>query len=73
MGTEREIDRLRSRLEEIAVELGEVAMERLREALSADDAPGASAAAVANERRINRARRAVEKAAALLGSQSGPG
>ena len=64
------------RLGELAEELGRLAEEpgrpgALPAAPAADpDDPGAPAA-VAEERRITRARRAVEKAAALLGDRSG--
>ena len=56
-----ELDDIRSRLEGIAEELADLAMDRLRESI---DAGGSQPAA--DERRLTRARRAVEKAAALL-------
>ncbi len=56
-----EIDDLRDRLEVIAEELADLAIDRLREAIDA----GAKTAP-AEERRLTRARRAVEKAIALL-------
>jgi hypothetical protein len=56
-----ELAELRERLEVIAEELADLALDRLREAVAA----GATAAP-AEERRLTRARRAVEKAAALL-------
>lgn len=56
-----EIGDLRDRLEVIAEELADLALDRLREAVSA----GAKTAP-AEERRLTRARRAVEKAVALL-------
>jgi hypothetical protein len=56
-----EIGDLRDRLEVIAEELADLALDRLREAVSA----GAKTAPV-EERRLTRARRSVEKAIALL-------
>jgi hypothetical protein len=58
---------LRSRLEAIAEELADLAIVRLRESIDA----GGTELPV-DERRLNRARRAVLKAAALLDDQSGP-
>jgi hypothetical protein len=67
-----ELEDLRERLVAIAEELSDLALDRLREAVG-DDGSSASAAsaasAVALERRLTRARRAVEKAAALLASE----
>ena len=56
-----EFDEIRSRLEPIAEELGDLAIQRLRESIAAggDELP-------VDERRLTRARRAVEKAAYLL-------
>ena len=56
-----EFDEIRSRLETIAEELADLAIQRLREAIDAggDELP-------VDERRLIRARRAVEKAAYLL-------
>ncbi len=56
-----EFDEIRSRLETIAEELGDLAIQRLRESVDAggDELP-------VDERRLTRARRAVEKAAHLL-------
>ena len=56
-----EFDEIRSRLETIAEELGDLAIQRLRESIDAggDELP-------VDERRLTRARRAVEKAAHLL-------
>jgi len=56
-----EFDEIRSRLETIAEELGDLAIQRLRESIDAggDEVP-------VDERRLTRARRAVEKAAYLL-------
>jgi hypothetical protein len=56
-----EAGELRERLQVIADELADLALDRLRTAVEA----GATAAP-AEERRLTRARRAVEKAAALL-------
>jgi hypothetical protein len=56
-----EFDDIRSRLESIAEELADLAMERLRESI---DAGGYELPV--DERRLTRARRAVEKAVALL-------
>ena len=52
---------VRERLEVIAEELADLALDRLRSATEDGDADAA-----AEERRITRARRAVEKAVALL-------
>jgi len=56
-----EFDGLRARLEAIAEELADLAIVRLRESIDA----GGSELPV-DERRLTRARRAVEKAAAIL-------
>ena len=61
MDTERTAA-IRSRLEEIAEELDDIGQACLREAISQQSAPAA-----ADERLIARARRAVLKAAGLLG------
>ena len=55
-----DLDHLRERLEGIAEELADVAIDRLRAAVDGNQD------AAAEERRITRARRAVEKAAGLL-------
>ena len=55
-----DLDQLRERLDGIAEELADLAIDRLRAAVEGD------AGAAAEERRITRARRAVEKAANLL-------
>ncbi|MDQ3641776.1 MAG: hypothetical protein M3450_10055 [Actinomycetota bacterium] len=57
-----DLDHVRERLEGIAEELADLAIDRLRAAVEGNE--GASD----EERRITRARRAVEKAANLLGS-----
>jgi len=56
-----EFDDVRGRLETIAEELADLAIERLKESIDAggDELP-------VDERRLTRARRAVEKAAAIL-------
>lgn len=56
-----EFQDIRARLEAIAEELADLAMERLRESIDA----GGSELPV-DEKRLSRARRAVEKAAAIL-------
>ena len=61
---------LRDRLAAIADELGDRALARLRDAVGADEGDGPDADAVAEEKRLTRARRAVEKAVHLL---DGPG
>jgi len=59
-----QLDDLRSRLDTIAEELADLGRDRLVEALDNGDT-----GAEADERRLSRARRAVLKAAALLGSE----
>ncbi len=56
-----EFDDIRRRLEAISEELADLALERLRESVDA----GGTELPV-DERRLTRARRAVEKAAAIL-------
>lgn len=56
-----EFQDIRERLQAIAEELGDLAIERLRESI---DAGGGELPV--DERRLTRARRAVEKAAAIL-------
>ena len=56
-----EFEDIRRRLEEISEELADLGMERLRESIDA----GGSELPV-DERRLTRARRAVDKAAAIL-------
>ncbi len=56
-----EFQGIRDRLNAIAEELGDLAIERLRQSIDA----GGSELPV-DERRLSRARRAVEKAAAIL-------
>lgn len=57
-----ELDSIRERLEAIAEELADLALDRLRQAAGGEPAAGPE------ERRLTRARRAVEKAAHLLAS-----
>lgn len=65
-----DLDQLRERLLGISEELADAGLDRLRAALEApDDVTRAELAA--EEKRLGRARRAVDKAAALLGA--GPG
>ena len=59
-----DLDHLRERLEGIAEELADLAIDRLRAAVEGDEG------AAAEERRLTRARRAVEKAATLLGERT---
>ena len=59
-----DVDDVRARLESIAEELADLALERLRRALDGDAGPD-------EERRLTRARRAVEKAAAILAERPG--
>ena len=55
-----DLDHLRERLEGISEELADLAIDRLRSAVDGNEG------AAAEERRLTRARRAVEKAAGLL-------
>jgi hypothetical protein len=59
-GESADVDHLRERLEGIAEELADLAIDRLRAAVDGNEG------AAAEERRLTRARRAVEKAAGLL-------
>ena len=54
------IDDIRNRLDGIAEELGDLAMDRLRDRIEGDEE------AAVDERRLVRARRAIEKARSLL-------
>jgi hypothetical protein len=62
-----DLEHLRARLEGIAEELADAALDRLRESVAA----GAEKTSP-EERLITRARRSVEKAAVLLGQVEGP-
>lgn len=64
-----DLDELAAELRALAEQLADLALDRLRRATDPED-PGAEAAAAA-ERRITRARRAVEKAAGLLAGPPG--
>lgn len=55
-------EEIRERLEAIAEELADLVTDQLRESIE-----GGATGASAEERRLSRARRAVEKAAAILG------
>jgi hypothetical protein len=59
-----DLDDVRGRLEAIAEELADLAMESLREAMDAGER-----GRPAEERRLTQARRSVERAASLLGSE----
>lgn len=61
-----DLDDLRDRLRGIAEELADLALDRLRHAVDDADDADDPARAAAEERRLTRARRAVEKAAGLL-------
>jgi hypothetical protein len=60
-----DLEALAERLDTIAEELADAALQRLRSALEAGDPKSA------DERRITRARRAVEKASGLLRDRAG--
>ena len=61
-----QLDDIRGRLEDIAEELADLALDRLKDSV-------ASGTDTSVERRLTRARRAVEKAASMLAAQSEPG
>ena len=60
----QDLDHLRERLDGIAEELADLAIDRLRAAVDGNEG------AAVEERRLTRARRAVEKAAGLLRTES---
>jgi hypothetical protein len=62
-----DVEEVRARLESIAEELADLALDRLRASVAA----GAETTSP-EERLITRARRSVEKAAVLLGQVEGP-
>ncbi len=62
---------LAGRLEGMAEELTDMAMDALRRATSGDPDSAEAGEALALERRLNRARRSVEKAAAILVPSAG--
>ena len=70
MSLSEQFDDIRGRLEVIAEELADLALDRLRESLA--EGTGAEGIGAADERRLTRARRAVEKAAAILGPENRP-
>jgi hypothetical protein len=62
-----QIEQLADRLEAIAEEIADLALDRLRAATGGrEDTEALDPTAIADERRFTRARRAVEKAAAVL-------
>lgn len=63
-----ELDEIRARLESVVEQLADLAIVRLREAVEAGER-----SRPADERRITRARRAVEKAVAVLGETKNSG
>ncbi len=63
MATHDELSELVGELDRLAERLADLALDRLRSAMDPDDP---DPAAMAEERRITRARRAVEKASAIL-------
>jgi hypothetical protein len=64
-----ELEDVRDRLVAIAEELADLALDRLRAASGEEEDQEALRATLAEERRITRARRSVEKAAELLQSE----
>jgi hypothetical protein len=71
-GSASSMDDLAERLEAIAEQLSDLALDRLRTAWSGAEHGGdPDPSLVGEERRLTRARRAVEKAAALLRSDGG--
>jgi hypothetical protein len=64
-----QLDDIRSRLETISEELADLALVALREAVGVgDDEADRTAAAASEEKRLTRARRAVDKATFVLGT-----
>jgi hypothetical protein len=68
VGYAADTDGIRSRLEAISEELADLALDCLRQAV---DEAGSSSEPAAVERRLTRARRAVDKAVAILGEEPG--
>ena len=69
-----DLDELAGRLGAIAEELADAALDRLRQSADAvRTGGGPDPALVAEEKRITRARRSVEKAASLLGAGGAAG
>ncbi|MEA2828216.1 MAG: hypothetical protein QOG43_2655 [Actinomycetota bacterium] len=62
-----DVEAVRARLESIAEELADMALDRLRASVAAVAQKESAEKTSAEERLITRARRAVEKAAVLLG------
>jgi hypothetical protein len=62
-----DVEAVRSRLESIAEELADMALDRLRASVAAEAEKMSSDRTSAEERLITRARRSVEKAVVLLG------
>jgi Flp pilus assembly protein TadD len=71
--TDDALAELAGRLEGMAEELTDMAIDALRRATSGDPDSAESGEAIAVERRIVRARRAVEKAVSVLGEGRGGG
>jgi hypothetical protein len=67
-----DVEAVRSRLESIAEELADMALDRLRAAVAAESEKVSSAKGSDEERLITRARRSVEKAVVLLGQVGAP-
>jgi hypothetical protein len=65
------VEDLAKRLAQLSEELGDLAFDRLREASSSAGRGDAQPAMVAEEKRITRARRAVDKAVILLRGMDG--
>jgi hypothetical protein len=65
------VEDLAERLAQLSEELGDLAFDRLREASSSAGRGDAQPAMVAEEKRITRARRAVDKAVILLRGMDG--
>jgi hypothetical protein len=68
-----DLDDVADRLDAISEELGDLAFDRLREATGAARRTGSpDPAVVAEEKRLTRARRAVDKAVLILRRSGGP-
>jgi hypothetical protein len=67
------VEELAERLAQVSEDLADLAFERLREASSSVGRGQAQPALVAEEKRLTRARRAVDKAVALLRAMDGDG
>lgn len=73
MGIPSAIDDVTAKLEGIAERLADLALDHLRQAAENPDDAAERARLLAEERRITRARRAVEKAVALLQNRESSG